>query len=145
MFDTCLDWYLLVLPSETHAVASMTSLRPTDGDTSYHSRESFSLVMLPSAAEIILYLLFHPKRVELSFLNFVYFLFFNVIWLYNKCSNPTLQPCLKFDPNEVWSTEKCRPGIGETWWVCRFSQLCCTIERLRYLYSVTYSCTVYVK
>ena len=42
-FDTCLVWYLLVLPSETHAVADMTSLRAIDGDTSYHSRESFSL------------------------------------------------------------------------------------------------------
>ena len=25
VFDICLVWYLLVLPSETHAVASMTS------------------------------------------------------------------------------------------------------------------------
>ena len=33
VFDTCLVWYLLVLPSETHAVANMTSLRPTDGNT----------------------------------------------------------------------------------------------------------------
>jgi len=39
----CLVWYLLVLPSETHAVANMTSLRPTDGNTSYNSHESFSL------------------------------------------------------------------------------------------------------
>ena len=26
VFDKCLVWYLLVVPSETHAVASMTSL-----------------------------------------------------------------------------------------------------------------------
>ena len=43
VFDTCLVWYLLVLPSETHAVASMTSCRAVDGDTSYHSCESLSL------------------------------------------------------------------------------------------------------
>ena len=43
VFDTCLVWYLPVLPSETHAVANMTSLRAIDGDTSYHWRESFSL------------------------------------------------------------------------------------------------------
>ena len=43
VFDTCLVWYLLVLPSETHAVANMTSLKAIDGDTSYHSHESFSL------------------------------------------------------------------------------------------------------
>ena len=41
VFDTCLVWYLLVLPSETHAVANMTSLRATDGNTRYHSLESF--------------------------------------------------------------------------------------------------------
>ena len=29
-------WHFLVLPSETHAVANMTSLRAIDGDTSYH-------------------------------------------------------------------------------------------------------------
>ena len=33
-----------MLPSETHAVANMTSLRATDGDTSYHLSESFSLL-----------------------------------------------------------------------------------------------------
>ena len=38
VFDICLVWYLLVLPSETHAVASMTSYRAIDGNTSYHSR-----------------------------------------------------------------------------------------------------------
>ena len=43
VFGTCLVWYLLVLPSETHAVASMTSCRAVDGDTSYHSCESLSL------------------------------------------------------------------------------------------------------
>ena len=43
VFDTCLVWYLLVLPSETHAAAKMTSERAVDGDTSYHSCESFSL------------------------------------------------------------------------------------------------------
>ena len=43
VFDTCLVWYLLVLPSYTHAVANMTSLRAIDGNNSYHSRESFSL------------------------------------------------------------------------------------------------------
>ena len=31
-----------MLPSEIHVVAKMTSLRAVDGDTSYHSRESFS-------------------------------------------------------------------------------------------------------
>ena len=36
-------WYLLVLPSETHAYANMTSLRAIDGDTSYTSHESFSM------------------------------------------------------------------------------------------------------
>ena len=36
VFDTCLVWYLLVLPSEKHAVANMTYLRAIDGDTSYH-------------------------------------------------------------------------------------------------------------
>ena len=45
VFDTSLVWYLLVLPSETHSVANMTSLRAIDGDTSYHSCESFSLLM----------------------------------------------------------------------------------------------------
>ena len=44
VFDTCLVWYLLVLPSETHAAANMTSLRAIDGNTSYHSRESFSFM-----------------------------------------------------------------------------------------------------
>ena len=34
VFDTCLVGYLLVLPSETHSVASMTSLRAIDGNTS---------------------------------------------------------------------------------------------------------------
>ena len=43
VFDTCLVWYLLELPSETQAVTTMTSLRAIDGDISYHSRESFSL------------------------------------------------------------------------------------------------------
>ena len=43
VFDTCPVCYLLVLPSETHAVVNMTSLRAIDGDTSYHSCESFSL------------------------------------------------------------------------------------------------------
>ena len=43
VFDTCLLWYLLVLPSETHAVTNMTSLKAIDGDTSYHSGESFPL------------------------------------------------------------------------------------------------------
>ena len=43
VFDTCLVWYLLVLPSETQAVATMTSLRAIDGNTSYNSCESFSL------------------------------------------------------------------------------------------------------
>ena len=42
VFDTCLVWYLLVLPSETHAAANLTSLRAIDGDTSYNSCESFS-------------------------------------------------------------------------------------------------------
>ena len=37
---------LLVLPSETHVVANMTSLRAIDGDTSYHSHESFSFLYL---------------------------------------------------------------------------------------------------
>ena len=43
VFDTFLVWYLLVLPSETHAVKKMTSLKAIDGDTSYHSSESFPL------------------------------------------------------------------------------------------------------
>ena len=34
--DICLVWYLLVLPSETHADANMTSLKAVNGDTSYH-------------------------------------------------------------------------------------------------------------
>ena len=42
VYDTCLVWYLLVLPSETYAVANMTSLRAIDGDISYYLRESFS-------------------------------------------------------------------------------------------------------
>ena len=46
VFDTCLVWYLLVLPSETHAVAGMNSLRALDGDTSYHSCEFFSFSSL---------------------------------------------------------------------------------------------------
>ena len=46
VFDTCLVWFLLVLPSETHAIVNMTSLRPTDGNTSYHPGESFSLTSL---------------------------------------------------------------------------------------------------
>ena len=37
VLDTCLVLYLLVLPSQTHAVANMTSLKAIDGDTSYHS------------------------------------------------------------------------------------------------------------
>ena len=45
VLDTSLVWYLLVLPSETHAVANMTSLRAIDGNTSYHSHESFSLFL----------------------------------------------------------------------------------------------------
>ena len=47
VFDTCLVWYLLVLPSETHAVANMTSLRAIDGGTSYNSLESFSFPFVP--------------------------------------------------------------------------------------------------
>merc|ERR1712079_792384 len=43
VFDTCPVCYLLVLPSETHAVPNMTSLWAIDGDTSYHSYESFLL------------------------------------------------------------------------------------------------------
>ena len=53
VFDTCLVWNLLVLPSETHAVANMTPLRAKDGDTSYLSRESFSFPLadlLPAQA-----------------------------------------------------------------------------------------------
>ena len=45
-FDTLLVWYLPVLPPETHAVANMTSLRAIDGDTRYHSSESFSLSLM---------------------------------------------------------------------------------------------------
>ena len=41
--DTCLVWYLLVLSSGAHVVANMTPLRAIDGDTSYHSNESFPL------------------------------------------------------------------------------------------------------
>ena len=44
VFDTCLICYLLVLPSETHVIANITSLMAIDGDTSYHSHVSFSLV-----------------------------------------------------------------------------------------------------
>ena len=33
IFDTCLVWYLLMLPSQTHV---MTSLRAIDGVTKYH-------------------------------------------------------------------------------------------------------------
>ena len=43
VFDTCLVWNLLVLPSEWQAATRMTSLRTTDGNTSYHSCGSFSL------------------------------------------------------------------------------------------------------
>ena len=43
VFDTCLVWYLLVLPSESQAVANMTSSKTIDGSTNYHSRESVSL------------------------------------------------------------------------------------------------------
>ena len=43
VFGTCLVWYLLVLPSEAHNAANMISMRPIDGNTSYHSRESFPL------------------------------------------------------------------------------------------------------
>ena len=39
-----LVWYLLVLPSQIHAVANLASLRKIDGDTSYHSHKSFSLM-----------------------------------------------------------------------------------------------------
>ena len=46
MYDTFLVWYLLVLPSDTQAVTNMTSLRTIDGDTSYKSCESFSLVLM---------------------------------------------------------------------------------------------------
>ena len=46
VLDTCLVLYLLVLPSQTHAVANMTSLKAIDGDTSYHSHESLSLLVL---------------------------------------------------------------------------------------------------
>ena len=44
VFDTCVVWFLLVLPSEINSVANMTSLRAIDVDTSYHSCESFSLI-----------------------------------------------------------------------------------------------------
>ena len=40
VFDTCLVWYLLVLPSETHVVANMNYLRAIDGNTSNHFGES---------------------------------------------------------------------------------------------------------
>ena len=43
VLDRCLVWYLLVLPSDTHAVAIMTSMRAIDGNIGYHSSESFSL------------------------------------------------------------------------------------------------------
>ena len=43
MFDTCIVCYLLVLPSEIYAVANIPSKRPKDGNTSYHSCESFPL------------------------------------------------------------------------------------------------------
>ena len=33
VFDTCLVWYLLVLPSYTHAVTNMTSLMATIATT----------------------------------------------------------------------------------------------------------------
>ena len=48
VYDTFLVWYLLVLPSDTQAVTNMTSLRTIDGDTSYKSCESFSLVIVKS-------------------------------------------------------------------------------------------------
>ena len=50
VFDTCLVWYLLVVPSGAHAVANVTSLRPIDGNTSYHSREPFSLIVKKSSS-----------------------------------------------------------------------------------------------
>ena len=53
VFDTCLVCYLLVLPSETYAVANMTSLRAIDGNTSYHSRESFPLLKVNSPVDIL--------------------------------------------------------------------------------------------
>ena len=46
VFDTCLVWYLLVPPSEANAVANTISFRAINGDTSYHSHESFSLTIL---------------------------------------------------------------------------------------------------
>ena len=49
VFDTSLVWYLLVLPSETHTVSIMTSLRSTDGNTSNHLHASFSLLPWISA------------------------------------------------------------------------------------------------
>ena len=58
VFDTCLVWYLLVPPSQTHAVANMTSLKAIDGDTSYHSHESLSFALQPEgiyATEEILF------------------------------------------------------------------------------------------
>ena len=36
VFDTYVVWYLLVLPSETHADANLTSFRAIDDATSYH-------------------------------------------------------------------------------------------------------------
>ena len=40
VFDTYLVWYLLVLPSETHAVANMISAWAIDGDSSYYLHAS---------------------------------------------------------------------------------------------------------
>ena len=40
VFDTYVVWYLLVLPSQRHAVASKTSWRTIDGDTSYRSHDA---------------------------------------------------------------------------------------------------------
>ena len=44
---TCPVWFLLVLPPYAHAAASMTSLKATDGSTSYHSREYVSFMFRP--------------------------------------------------------------------------------------------------
>ena len=73
MFGTYLVWYLLLLPSETHVIANMTSLRAIDGDTSYHSHESFSLEGIYPVSYVIAgissvhknmpYLSVNPRRV----------------------------------------------------------------------------------
>ena len=51
VFDTYLVWYLLVLPSETNAVANMTSLRAIDGGASYNYRNpshyNYKLLSMP--------------------------------------------------------------------------------------------------